>query len=75
LVDEENVGSAKIESWKNKNIDGLIFYTKTTQKEDSAKYNKTRVSIDDEYDRWNELKLYIAVITCCSASFGTAADS
>jgi nitrogen regulatory protein PII-like uncharacterized protein len=30
FVDEENVGRAKIESWKNKNIDG--FYTKTTQK-------------------------------------------
>jgi hypothetical protein len=30
FVDEENVGCAKIESWKNKNIDG--FYTKTTQK-------------------------------------------
>jgi hypothetical protein len=29
LVDEENVGCAKIESWKNKNIDG--FYMKTTQ--------------------------------------------
>jgi hypothetical protein len=29
FVDEENVGCAKIESWKNKNIDG--FYTKTTQ--------------------------------------------
>jgi nitrogen regulatory protein PII-like uncharacterized protein len=27
FVDEENVGCAKIESWKNKNIDG--FYTKT----------------------------------------------
>jgi len=23
FVDEENVGCAKIESWKNKNIDGL----------------------------------------------------
>jgi hypothetical protein len=30
FVDEENVGCAKIESWKNKNIDG--YYTKTTQK-------------------------------------------
>jgi nitrogen regulatory protein PII-like uncharacterized protein len=30
FVDEENVGCAKIESWKNENIDG--FYTKTTQK-------------------------------------------
>jgi hypothetical protein len=30
FVDEENVGCAKIESWKYKNIDG--FYTKTTQK-------------------------------------------
>jgi nitrogen regulatory protein PII-like uncharacterized protein len=30
FVDEENVGCAQIESWKNKNIDG--FYTKTTQK-------------------------------------------
>jgi hypothetical protein len=29
FVDEENVGRAKIESWKNKNIDG--FYTKMTQ--------------------------------------------
>ena len=29
FVDEENVGCAKIESWKNKNIDG--FYMKTTQ--------------------------------------------
>jgi hypothetical protein len=29
FVDEENVGYAKIESWKNKNIDG--FYTKMTQ--------------------------------------------
>jgi hypothetical protein len=30
FVDEENVGCAKIESWKNKNIDR--FYMKTTQK-------------------------------------------
>jgi hypothetical protein len=30
FVDEENVGCAKIESWKNKNIDR--FYAKTTQK-------------------------------------------
>jgi hypothetical protein len=30
FVDEENVGFAKIESWKYKSIDG--FYTKTTQK-------------------------------------------
>jgi squalene cyclase len=30
FVDEENVHMAKIESWKNKNIDG--FYTKMTQK-------------------------------------------
>ena len=30
FVDEENVGCAKIESWNNKNIDGL--YTETTQK-------------------------------------------
>jgi hypothetical protein len=30
FVDEENVRCAKIESWKNINIDG--FYTKTTQK-------------------------------------------
>jgi hypothetical protein len=29
FVEEENVGCAKIESWKNKNIDE--FYTKTTQ--------------------------------------------
>jgi hypothetical protein len=54
LVDEENVGCAKIESWKNKNIDG--FYSqKRHRKGDSAKYNKTRVSICDEYDRWSEL--------------------
>jgi hypothetical protein len=30
FVDEENVHMTQIESWKNKNIDGL--YTKTTQK-------------------------------------------
>jgi hypothetical protein len=30
IVDVENVGCAKIELWKNKNIDG--FYKKTTQK-------------------------------------------
>jgi hypothetical protein len=30
VFDEENVGCAKIKSWKNKNIDG--FYTKMTQK-------------------------------------------
>jgi len=29
---------------------------KRHKKEDSAKYNKTRVSIGDEYDRWTELK-------------------
>ena len=29
---------------------------KLDKKEDSAKYNKTRVSIGDEYDRWTELK-------------------
>ena len=28
---------------------------KRHKKEDSAKYNKTRVSIGDEYDRWTEL--------------------
>jgi hypothetical protein len=50
FVDEENVGCAKIESWKYKNIDG--FYTKTTQKGGFSKYNKARVSIDDEYDRY-----------------------
>jgi hypothetical protein len=49
------------------------FYMKTTQ--NSAKYNKTRVCIGDEYDRWTELKdvlrinLFIAVITRCSANF------
>ena len=54
---------------------------KRHKKEDSAKYNRTRVSIGDEYDRWTELKdvihpqLFIAVITRCSANFGTAADS
>ena len=26
-----------------------------TKREYSAKYNKTRVSIGDEYDRWTEL--------------------
>ena len=42
---------------------------KLDKKEDSAKYNKTRVCIGDEYDRWTELKdviqpqLFIAVIT------------
>ena len=30
FVDEGNVHMAQVESWKNKNIDGL--YTKTTQK-------------------------------------------
>ena len=29
---------------------------KRHKKEDSTKYNKTRVSIGDEYDRWTELK-------------------
>ena len=29
---------------------------KRHKKKDSAKYNKTRVSIEDEYDRWTELK-------------------
>ena len=29
---------------------------KRHKKEDSAKYNKTRLSIGDEYDRWTELK-------------------
>jgi hypothetical protein len=51
---------------------------KRHKKEDSAKYNKIRVSIGDEYDRWTELKhthLLIAVITRCSENFGTAADS
>ena len=35
FVDEENVGCAQIESWKNKNIEG--FYTKTTKKEGFSK--------------------------------------
>ena len=37
---------------------------KRHKKEDSAKYNKTRVSIGDEHDRWPELrtsKLFIAL--------------
>ena len=29
---------------------------KRHKKKDSAKYNKTKVSIEDEYDRWTELK-------------------
>jgi nitrogen regulatory protein PII-like uncharacterized protein len=40
FVDEENVGCAKIESWKNKNIDG--FYTKTTQKEGFSKIQQNQ---------------------------------
>jgi hypothetical protein len=40
---EENFGCAKIEWWKNKNIDG--FYTKTTQKG----FNK--IQQGDEYDK------------------------
>jgi hypothetical protein len=36
---------------------------KLDKKDDSAKYSKTRLSIGDEYDRWTELKLLIAVIT------------
>jgi hypothetical protein len=54
---------------------------KRHKKEDSAKYNKTRVSIGDTCDRWTELKdvfhpqLFIAVITLCPANFETAADS
>ena len=48
---------------------------KRHKKEDSAKYNNTRVSIGDEYDRWTELKIFIVVTTRCSANFGTAADS
>ena len=53
-MSEENVGRAKIKSWKNKNIDDST--RKRHKKEDSVKYNKTRVSIGDEYDRWIELK-------------------
>ena len=53
FVDEENVGRAKIESWKNKTLTDST--RKRHKKEDSAKYNKARVSIGDEYDRWTEL--------------------
>ena len=44
LLMEENFGCAKIEWWKNKNIDG--FYTKTTQK---GGFNK--IQQGDEYDK------------------------
>jgi hypothetical protein len=36
---------------------------KRHKKEDSAKYNKTRVSIGDEYDRWTELKDVLRIKT------------
>ena len=50
-----------------------ILHENDTKKEDSVKYNKTRVSIGDEYDRWTELK-DILRITRCSANFGNTAD-
>jgi hypothetical protein len=40
FVDEKNVGCAKIESWKNKNIDG--FYTKTTQRGEFSKIQQNQ---------------------------------
>ena len=46
---------------------------KRHKKEDSVKYNKTRVSTGDEYDRWTELKDVLR-ITRCSANFGNTAD-
>jgi hypothetical protein len=47
FVDEENVGCAKIESWKNKNIDR--FYTKTTQKGGFSKIQQNQsIHIGDE---------------------------
>jgi hypothetical protein len=46
---------------------------KRHKKEDSVKYNNTRVSIGDEYDRWTELKDVLR-ITRCSANFGNTAD-
>jgi hypothetical protein len=36
---------------------------KRHKKEDTAKYNKTRVSIGDEYDRWTELKDVLRIKT------------
>jgi hypothetical protein len=42
---------------------------KRHKKEDSAKYNKTRVSIGDEYDRWTELKDVLRIKTPSSVIF------
>jgi hypothetical protein len=36
---------------------------KRHKKDNSAKYNKTRVCIGDEYDRWTELKDVLRIKT------------
>jgi hypothetical protein len=42
----------------------LTDYTRKRHKKDnSAKYNKTRVCIGDEYDRWTELKDVLRIKT------------
>jgi hypothetical protein len=46
---------------KNRNITDST--RKRHKNEDSAKYNKTRVSIGDEYDRWTELKDILMIKT------------
>jgi hypothetical protein len=65
-----------VQKWNRGRTKTLMDSTrKRHKKEGSAKYNKTRVSIGDEYDRWTSSSiLFIAVITRCSANFGTTAN-
>ena len=39
------------------------WHENNTKKDNSAKYNKTRVCIGDEYDRWTELKDVLQIKT------------
>ena len=46
---------------RKKNIDGST--RKKHKQDNSAKYNKTRICIDDEYDRWTALKDVLRIKT------------
>ena len=59
FVDEENV--LKSNRGRTKTLTDST--RKRHKKEDSAKYNKARVSIGDEYDRWTELKDVLQIKT------------
>ena len=53
----------KLNRGRTKTLSLTDFTRKRHKKEDFAKYNKTRVSIGDEYDRWTELKDVLQIKT------------